>query len=342
VPDRLDTLATAIGRLDYDRALPALGRLLQALDGKRTPAPSDAKTADIIRMTMVQVAYRAYAKLPADGAIDEKIQLREAIKRWPAAQSTGLVAQLEADISDSSRACGRVADQSCDALRIIARRPDAEDGYRDLLRHYAADSHFVRAESAFTALSDAYRRSVWPRKILSEIEHEDLASAYPRYFRKSYDDALEVRRMPAFHDMASRASGDYRRIETDFAEVALSAGAYGDVQAVAEKILSSAPSPTERLNMTLFLYVASVMARDADSATARLARLSAVIDSLPSGFNNQWEYPGTRAFIRSSAVAPALKKALLDLCKEGVWYTRTVARAKIDDNRKALKLLGGL
>ena len=335
--DRMDTLASEIGRLEFDRSLPVLGGMLHTLNGRKTPARSDAKTADFIRLTMVEVADHAYARLPTDGAIPDKKRLRDALERWVPYQSAGLVAQLEADIhSDSSTTCANAAGVACDALRAIARRPDLEDGYRDLIRHYAADSQFVRADSAFTSLSETHAGNVWPRKILSEIEHENLAPTDPRYFMKSYDDALIVQRLPAYQAMVTQRATDYRRIQTDYAEVALSAGKYADLQRVADKVLSTSPSPTEQLNMTLFLYMASVMARDADSATARLTRLNEIVDSLPPQFNNAWEYPGTRAFILQSGLPPAMKKGLLDLCREGAWYPRADAARVIQENRQAL------
>jgi hypothetical protein len=263
--------------------------------------------------------------------------LRDTLTKWlPDAGSSRLLKLLRDEV-DSSQHCSVRA--LCDALSGIARRPDGEEAYRNLLAQYAADSQFVRAESAFMALSNAHRESVWPRKILSEIEHENLSATNPAYFAKSYENALIVRRLPAYRDMAARRDSNYRRIETDIAEVALSAGAYGDLQSIARAILRSQPSPTETLNMTLFLYFASAFARETDSAAVRLARLDAVVDSLPPGFNNLWEYPGTRAFIRRSALAPAVKKGLLDLCREGPWYTRAEAKAVIQENRQALRTL---
>ena len=338
VQSRVDSAVQVLSRTRYDRALPALSKLLKAIDSKKVPSRGDANLADMTRFEMNRVANQAFASLsPTDDSA--RVRLRKTLADWlPTRTAKDLIEQL--DKQQLARQCDRNADGKCDdkddALRVIQQGPDGESGYRDLYRHYADNSQYREAAAAFTRLSEQYPKSIWPLKILSEIYHENLFTD-EQSFARSYDAMVSLRELPAYRQLNARHDDDYRRIEADFAEVALSAGHSRDVAAAAAAVLSGTPTATQRLNMALFLYIAGVVDHDG-TATARLARLDSVVDSLPPQFSNEWFYPGTKAFIGRSNLSDGLKAAVSALCKEGDWYSKADAKRVIEMNRRELTL----
>ena len=335
-PTRLDSAVQVLSRARYDRALPALSRVLKAIDSKKVPSRTDVDQADMIQLEMNRVANQAFATLPT-GDDAARTHLRQTLANWlPNRTGKDLVEQL--DKQQLASKCDRNADGKCDgkddALHVIDQSPETEAGYRDLYRHYGADGQYHDAVPVFTHLAEQHPKSIWPLKILAEIYHENLFTE-SESFAKSYDAMIALRQLAAYHELNARHDDDYRRIEADFAEIALSAGHARDVAVAASGVLSSAPTATQRLNMALFLYIAGVVDHDG-TAPARLNRLEAVVDSLPPQFSNEWFYPGTKAFIGQSNLTDSLKAALTALCKEGDWYTIADAKRIIAMNRREI------
>jgi hypothetical protein len=149
-----------------------------------------------------------------------------------------------------------------------------------------------------------------------------------------------LRALPAYRALRDTAPEDYRRVEIDYVEIAFSARRYREADSLASAFLSPATrEPTNRLNAALFAYMASVMAGDTALARARLARLEGEVRALPDQFSNNWTYPGTEAFIKRSDLPDPLKKALLELCRGGLWYSRSERERVIAENRRALGVL---
>ncbi len=337
-PTRLDSAVQVLSRARYDRALPALSKVLKAIDSKKVASRGDVDLADMIQLEMNRVANQAYAAVSqTDDA--GRARLRRTLADWlPNRTGKDLVEQL--DKQQLASRCDRNADGRCDgkddALHVIEQSPEAETGYRDLYRHYAADTQYREAASVFARLADQYPKSIWPLKILSEIYHENLF-AEEHSFARSYEAMMTLRQLPAYRELNAKHDDDYRRIEADFAEVALSAGHSRDVAAAATGVLSASPTATQRLNMALFLYIAGVIDHDG-TASARLTRLESVVDSLPPQFSNEWFYPGTKGFISQTGLSDGLKAALSALCKEGDWYTVPDAKRIIAMNRREVAL----
>jgi HEAT repeats len=332
--ERLEGAVQALSRARYDRALPALFAVLNTLNKKKAPSKQDAELAHTIQNQMDRVATQAYDSLKAgDGEGRERLR-QTLLKSLPA--RTDLIAELQRQQLASQ--CASTGDDRCgadaDALRAIEKSPESESGYRDLYRHYAADSQYQAAARAFEKLVVRYPKNVWPRKILAEIYHENLPTE-PRSFSRAYDEMIALRDLAAYQALKTRRDPDYARIEADFAEVAMSAGHSRELEAAANDVVVQQADLTQHLNMALFLYFAAVVDRDS-SANARLSRLESIVDSLPRDFNNEWVYPGTRAFIQRSNVPDHLKSALLQLCREGKWYAADKAKDVIAANRREL------
>ena len=308
---------------EYTEALPALDSVLKSY-GKKGAVKGDAAVVDDIQGEMIQVAKRAYADLPAQGDVEDRKALLGAVKHWLPNEGD-LIAQLSAEVAPGREGdCDVNHDGKCDgkddALRAIAKRPTAEEGYRDLYRHYVETDEYLPAAAAFETLASAHRESIWPSKILSEIYHENLAPKSDAYFAKSYAAATELRAMPAYAAVQRDNRESYRRVEMDYAEVALSARHFDVVDDVTTKVMALEPEPYQRMNALLFRYLASVMRHDAPVARVRLKDFADAVARMPSGFDNTWAYPGTLAFISRSDLSAALKQDLRNLCKAGEYY----------------------
>jgi len=225
------------------------------------------------------------------------------------------------------------------AFKAIAQNSGSEDGYRDLYSHYTAATQYVQATDTFELLKRMYPKSIWPRKILSEIDHESRSIKDNSAFQRAYDEMIELRKLDAFKDLATTSPEDYVRIESDFVEIAVGARQYAEAERVARALMSDTAKPVDRLNMRLFTYIAAVMRGDNARAKSSLNELEATIHALPPNYYNNWVYPGTLVLIDRSELEPAMKQALRNLCKEGQWYTQQRAAEILRENRAALAAL---
>ena len=343
---RKQAILRVLGLVPWDRALPALDGLLKTRVSDRVQSknPGSAEFADLIRDQIVQTAKQANVSISARNATTERRRFLDVLNRLDAASSD--LSMLKRDVAQAVQVsgCDRNADGVCneadeDALRAIADNPSIEDGYRDLLSHYALGKQFQSAVDTFEVLKRRYPTSVWPGKILSEMFHETRAVADPAAFERAYDEMRGVRQLPAYAKLKVSSPGDYVRMESDYVEVAFTARRFAEAEAVARDLLASSPGTVDRLNMRLFIYLAAIMKRDVSGAAARLGELDAVIRALPSNHYNNWVYPGTRAFIDGSDLAPPVKDAVKKFFQEGQWYSATQSAAIVAQNREALKAL---
>jgi hypothetical protein len=253
------------------------------------------------------------------------------------------VATLTRTMEEAAAASKRCAGDACDAKdaarQLIARDSAAEGGYRDLLGHFAEKREYAQADSEFTRLAARYPESIWPHKVLAEIYHDNLSVADSRFLERSYREMDVLRRMKAFKALPARGA-DLARIETDFAEVALSARKYAEVDEVARSVLAARPTDGQRYNMALFMYIGSVVQHQADSADVRLTRLESIVKTLPADFYNNWIYSGTNQFLGDPTLtlSPVVRNALTALCREGA-YPQKDGMAAIAANRIALAAL---
>jgi len=342
---RKEAVIRVIGGAPWDRALPALDNILKARVSDRVQSKStgSAEFSDLIRDQIVQTGRQANVAISARNATKERARLLTTLNGLDAA-SPDLNA-LKRDIAQAAQStgCDRNGDGVCDgkddALKVISENPGVEDGYRDLLSHFALATQFQQAVDTFEVLKTRYPSSVWPRKILSEMFHETRSVSDPAAFERAYDEMSSLRELPAYTQLKSRSPGDYVRIESDFVEVAVTARRYAEAEAVARYLLATFGGTVDRLNMRMFIYIAAVMKHDASAADARLSDLEAVIRTLPTNHYNNWVYPGTRAFIDASELPDALKTAIKKLFQEGQWYKPTDAAAVVAANRAALRSL---
>ena len=340
---RKQAVVRAIGAQAWDRALPALDSLLKMRVSDRVSSKSKGSAAfsDLVRDQIVQTAKSTNVAISARNTPAERKRFSDVLNGLDAA-SPDLDA-LKRDVAQAVQAsgCDRDEDGVCgesdkDALKAIAANPEVEDGYRDLLSHYSLSTQFQQAVDTFEVLKTRYPSSVWPRKILSEMFHETRSVQDPTAFERAYDEMSALRELPAYAQVKTKSPGDYIRIESDFVEVALTARRYAQAESVARGLLTTSPNTVDRLNMRIFIYIAAVMRRD-PAADARLTELDAVIHTLPTNHYNNWVYPGTRAFIDGTDLAPPMKDAIKRLFQEGQWYTPTQAASVIAQNRAALK-----
>jgi hypothetical protein len=362
---------TTLGNLPFQRAIPILDTLLREQPplGKLTNSSGMNKLSEELERT----AQRAYSvSLQSESLADSK-QLLQILRRVSLRDSIALsskdssrvslrdssvkqtLSHIQADLFERV-SCDRNNDNKCDdketALGFIAEHPLGEYGYRDLLSHYAEESEYAAAAHVLDSLKRQHPHLVWPRKILAEVYHENLALEDSTYFTKSYNEMRELRQLPAYAELRRFGADDYRRVEIDHVEITFSARRYGETDSLARRALGATPDGSERqydqlfdtrrLNAAVFSYMALAMRGDALGAASRLDQLEAVIRTLPPDFMNNWAYPGTEHFIGTSGAPPGLRDALLRLCKSGEWYSTAEAAAVIAENRRALDAMGGL
>lgn len=337
----------AIAAMDYRRALPALDSLYRI-----HPIPDPL--GPFLSKKIEDVATNAHANIAQAGlwaADGRELDAALTRMRYKPSPVVATLEQLKKEIAKTERrrtrgavTCDRNQDDICDerdrSLDLIAANPDKEDPFRDLLGHYIDDGQsYPAAARTFLALKQQYPRAVWPRKILAELYHEYLSRDDTVQFYRSFDESVELRSLPAYRALAADTA-TWDRVETDFAEVALSARRYDVLATVASQVLSHSESPVRHLNLGLFLYMSAVMQGDRAAATARLEDLAKVVATLPKDFYNTWQYPGTVVFVQMSSLPKPLRDALLLLCKEGYWYEPAAAQEVIGENRAALQYVG--
>lgn len=335
----------AIGSIPYARGLPILDSLLKRrkVDKVQAKNSSVADVTDLLRDQIVRVAKQAYAAIPERTGARERTRLLATFNALsvPMPELSALKLQLDKANRAVASGCDRTEDGKCEALKAIAENPMSEDAYRDLLGHYTSDKQYAEATAQFLLLKERQPESIWPRKMLSEIYHENRSSEDPAFFERAYDEMVALRRLRAFTQMKTGAPDDYVRVEADFVETALSAKHYAEVETAARALLDDNTESVDRLNMALFSYFASVMRRDSAAAAARLNELKTVTHALPGGYYNNWVYPGTLVFIDQSTVPAPLKAAMRKLCKGGQWFTVPESDAIFAENAVALATLSG-
>jgi hypothetical protein len=346
---------TTIGSLPFQRAIPILDALLREQQpvGKLTNSSGTNKLSAELERT-AQLAYSV--SLQSESLADSK-RLLQVLRRVSLRDSSikATLSHLEADLVERV-SCDRNDDDRCDdketALSFIDEHPFGEYGYRDLLNHYAEKSEYAAAAHVLDSLKRQHPDLVWPRKILAEVYHENLALNDSTYFTKSYDEMRELRQLSTYAALRRTSPDDYRRVEIDHVEITFSARRYGETDSLARRALTSVPGRTERqydelfdtrrLNAAIFSYMALALRGNPTGAADRLDDLETVIRTLPPGFTNNWAYPGTEHFIRTSGAPPGLRDALLRLCKPGEWYSPAETAELIAENRRALGAMGGL
>lgn len=344
-----------VGSLPFQRAIPILDSLLreQQPAGKLTSSSGTNKLSEELERT----AQRAYSVSLQSESLAESKQLLQILQRVSLRDSSikETLSHLEADLVERV-SCDRNDDDRCDdketALSFISEHPFGEYGYRDLLNHYAEGSEYVAAAHVLDSLKRQHPDLVWPRKLLAEVYHENLALNDSNYFTKSYEEMRELRQLPAYAALRSTSPDDYRRVEIDHVEITFSARRFGETDSLARRALSARPDGTERqydelfdtrrLNAAIFSYMALALRGNPIGAANRLDDLETVFRTLPPGFTNNWTYPGTEHFVRTSGAPPGLRDALLRLCKPGEWYSPAETADVIAANRRALGAMGGL
>jgi len=334
----------AIGSMPYARGLPVLDSLLKRriVDKVQPKNSATANVTDLIRDQIVRVAKQAYAAVPERTGVQERTKLLATLNTLtvPVPEITALKRQLDNANRVVASGCDRSDDGKCEALKAISESPMGEDAYRDLLGHYASSKQYTEATTEFLSLKERQPESIWPRKMLAELYHEDRSAEDASFFEQSYNEMVALRKLAAFTQMRTRAPDDYVRVEADFVETALSARRYAETESTARDLLADKTESVDRPNMMLFIYMAAVMKRDTALASTRLSELEQVIRALPAGYYNNWNYPGTLVFVDQSNLPAPLKAALRKLCKGGQWYSLPDAEAVIAENRAALGTLG--
>jgi hypothetical protein len=335
----------AIGGSSYVLALPTLDSLRKTRIADKPQSQNHAAGvfSDLIRDQILRTARQANATVGTRNGADP----RRLLATLNALEITAPdITALKDELKESTKelvGCDSTTTGVCngkeEAFKAIEENPASEDGYRDLYSHYTAVAQYRQATDTFDLLKSRHKSSIWPRKILAEIDHEARSLKDTAAFERAYEEMIALRKLDSYDSLKSKAPEDYVRVESDFVEIALSARRYAEADSVARRLMADPARPVDRLNMSLFIYITSVMQRDAASANVRLTELASVIHALPPNHYNNWVYPGTLGFIDRSDLAPPLKRALRDLCKEGQWYTQQRAAEVIAENRAALATL---
>jgi len=335
----------AIGNSAYTRSLPTLDSLLRSRVNNKVIAKNRASGlfSDMIRDQILRSARQANATVGTRPGGDERAKLLATLNALEITAPE--LSALKEELKDATLESGcdgttnNVCNGKAEAFKAIAQNSGSEDGYRDLYSHYTAATQYVQATDTFELLKRMYPKSIWPRKILSEIDHESRSIKDNSAFQRAYDEMIELRKLDAFKDLATSSPEDYVRIESDFVEIAVGARQYAEAERVARALMSDTAKPVDRLNMRLFTYIAAVMRGDNARAKSSLNELEATIHALPPNYYNNWVYPGTLVLIDRSELEPAMKQALRNLCKEGQWYTQQRAAEILRENRAALAAL---
>jgi hypothetical protein len=335
----------ALGEIRPERALPALDTILRRTGNVH---------GEEIRPQIERVAQRAYLNLLDLEAASRAPGLDSAqrMDRYRTLMSFGrkleitlngmeekpsLVKDVNA-LLERVGSCDQNADALCNdvdaALALIRSNPAVETGYRQILDYYGATGSYQGALGEFQTLKAEHAESVWPRKLLSELYHEYLPQL-DNAFKASYDELAELRELQAYHDLPEF---EQLRFEADFAEVALSAERYMEMEQIVRRLLAGKAELHHRLNMAIFLYIGALAQQDIPRAESRLRELQAQVASLPSEFYNNWIYPGTRVFINRKFQNP-LAAALLKLCRDGSWYDAEAASTMMKEQWTALEAL---
>jgi HEAT repeat protein len=334
-----------IGGSAYTLALPTLDSLLKSRVNDKVHAKNRASGlfSDMIRDQILRTARQANATVGTRNGGEDRAKLLATLNKLEitAPELSALKEELRAPTLESG--CDNASSSVCngkdEAFKAIEENPSSEDAYRDLYSHYTPATQYVQATDTFELLKRKYPASIWPRKILSEIDHESRSVKENGAFERAYDEMIELRKLPAFRELPSKAPEDYVRIESDFVEIALGARRYAETDSIALRLLKDTARPVDRLNMRLFMYMSAVMKPDFAAAKTRLNDLETLIRELPPNYYNNWVYPGTLVLIDRSTLDPLMKQALRDLCKEGQWYTQQRAGEIIRENRAALAAL---
>lgn len=342
---------SALGSVGYQRALPLLDALISFQLGDKLSAGK--RTANDLVDELKLVTFRRFGEVTLG---PDSIRARERLlatvaplKNVPKAIVDSLTLRVRFD-STSAEACRDSTDPACrenyasqpslgGALSSIAEDPSSELAYRAYLGQYEKSGDYRAAAAGLERLARQYPKEVWPRKILSEVFHENLSLEDPIFFAKSYTEMQGLRKLKAFADLRRLHPTDYWRVESDYIEIAVSAGRYAETDTLARRVLSASTDPTERLNAALFAYAGYVLAQDRALAAERLDQLDATIRSLPTDFVNNWAYPGTERFISLSTLPDGAKSSLRKLLRSGQWYSQSESAIILDENRHALDLL---
>jgi hypothetical protein len=339
------TALRAIGAGSYTRALPTLDSLLKTRVNDKVRAKNRASGlfSDMIRDQILRTARQANATVGSRNGGADRAKLLATLNKLEvtAPELSALKEELKQATLESGceGSTTNLCNGKAEAFKAIGENPASEDGYRDLYSHYTTATQYVQATDTFELLKQRYPKSIWPRKILAEIDHESRSIKENGAFERAYDEMIALRKMEAFTELKSKAPEDYVRIESDFVEVALGARRYAETDSVARRLLADNMKPVDSLNMRLFMYMAAVMKPDLAAAKLRLADLETWIVALPPNYYNNWVYPGTLVMIDRSELDPRMKQALRNLCKEGQWYTQQRRKDIIKENRDALAAL---
>jgi len=327
---------TAIGTLPSMARLVALDTLLDRRPQVFGGAWLNDALIAIARTTTDSVS-RALYEEPDGGRRDSVIMILDSLANHDVVIRESLT-QL--------KACDLNADGRCDwrdeALHGILAFPSDEGGYVDLVDHYADHKQLPEGVRLLEHFADSMKTNLWPRRVLASVLHERIAPTNPAAFDSSWRVMSSARGFKSYQALRTTDPATYRKLEDDYLEIALTAGRYAEVDTLAARHLADEDeTPGGQYNAALFRYLAAAMRHDAALAETSLAQLDGVIARWDAkGFDNNWEYPGTLAFLQRSDLPPALKDAAIRLCKPGSWHLPDDRIALIAANRRALGSLG--
>jgi len=354
----------AIGRLPYQRSLATLDSLLTR-HSRYTGEAVGRWFGDSLRAKLESTAGTASTlAIPPDSSEGRKrvlLTLGQLRNKTPEInRQIALLDSISARVARDSiaraseaRPCDRNDDGACDwrdsVLAQVDSTPALEYVYTDLVSHYEDNRDVHGAVHALEQIVRDKPRQVWPRKTLAALLHETVATTDTSAFIQSYEVMRELRALDQYKEMRDTAPDDHARIEADFIEVVFSARRYQEADSLAQSYLRSAAdtgrsaaarNDTTRLfNSALFAYLSAVMVRDSAAAASRLDKVQTMVQQWSGGFRNNWQYPGTEAFLRGSGLPQDLIKATLSLCRGGRWSAKDAADA-FAANRSALWLVG--
>jgi hypothetical protein len=190
----------AIGNSAYTRSLPTLDSLLKSRVNNKVLAKSRASGlfSDMIRDQILRSARQANATVGTRPGGDERAKLLATLNALEitAPELSALKEELKDATLESVATARRTtfATERPKRSRPSPRIRDRRTAIATCTAITLPATQYVQATDTFELLKRMYPKSIWPRKILSEIDHESRSIKDNSAFQRAYDEMIELRK----------------------------------------------------------------------------------------------------------------------------------------------------
>lgn len=192
-----------------------------------------------------------------------------------------------------------LSNEGCDALAIAYYQKYA-------LPVRGAKSQVQEAVAKLEPLLRRCPGSIQAGSLLAALYHDSLGPADASFFDKAYKVLNKVPLTNTQEDLSIP-------IQANLAEACLTNGRYDQARSLGEKILRSKVMAERKdlgLNVRFLIFASLVFQRDKKGSDRQRKELLRFYKSLPGNFENDWDFRGTRSYVRQSTL-PADQKDLL-------------------------------